>query len=134
MYNTQVLCTYPQYNRRYFDIISTSLIEEEDDKEDPEMSDIMYQTNLLQAFNMTSFDNDEINMKIGDLYNLHKSLLPPAFLLELANQMFSDDILIGFMILFSYDYFHATHQWLCNITDEAQLQYLTTYCRERNKR
>ena len=106
--NPNIVLTYPFYN--------PELSKEQMDVEiDLEMSEILYQTNLLQCFNMTDFNLNEINMKIQDLFEG----IPKEYYQEKAIQLaqihcFTDDVFTGFMLLFSYDYFYIVYPLLSN--------------------
>jgi hypothetical protein len=103
-YNPSAICTYQYYNADFL------LGPTEDVEYDQDVSDVLYQTNLLQCFSMDSFDLDIINEKLKRLYDLIPSEMLEDAALKLAVQhCFSDDIYSGFLLLFSYDYLYLTH-------------------------
>jgi hypothetical protein len=91
-----------------------------DVKEFEELSEIIYQADLLRAFGFTVEDlESEIELKLNaelvrELYsqiNLHPSF---AECIEKAkNKHLCEDLEFGFIALFSYDYFFLTHKCIC---------------------
>ena len=110
-YNTSLICTYKSISPTFNNI----LVEDDVDNDDTEpsfydASEILYRRELLQVFNMVTFNNEVINQAINELYN--KILKNPEFnecMKILANRSLSDDLEIGLMTLFSYDYFYLAH-------------------------
>jgi hypothetical protein len=90
-------------------------------------SKYLYDNELLHAFHMEKYDANILSNKIFDLYNqlkvnrekysdIHK-------LLQIADElslkyMLKNDEFNGFMILFSFDFFHITHLCICDILNE----------------
>jgi hypothetical protein len=87
-------------------------------------SKYLYDNELLHAFNMENYDANILSNKIFQLYyhlTTHRETYPDIHkLLEIANDIsikniYKSDPFNGFMILFSFDYFHITHLCLCDI-------------------
>jgi hypothetical protein len=87
-------------------------------------SKYLYDNELLHAFDMESYDANILSNKIFQLYyhlTSHRETYPDIHkLLEIANDIsikhiYKSDPFNGFMILFSFDYFHITHLCLCDI-------------------
>jgi len=87
-------------------------------------SKYLYDNELLHAFNMENYDANILSNKIFQLYyhlTSHRETYPDIHkLLEIANDIsikniYKSDPFNGFMILFSFDYFHITHLCLCDI-------------------
>ena len=87
-------------------------------------SKYLYDNELLHAFNMENYDTNILSDKIFQLYyylTSHREAYPDIHkLLEIANDIsikhiYKSDPFNGFMILFSFDYFHITHLCLCDI-------------------
>ena len=87
-------------------------------------SKYLYDNELLHAFNMENYDANILSDKIFQLYyylTSHRETYPDIHkLLEIANDIsikhiYKSDPFNGFMILFSFDYFHITHLCLCDI-------------------
>lgn len=139
MYNTEFICTYVLYNsslNKFNPITSqyanTILNELKDDSESDlyEMSEIMYLEEILSAFCIERYDEKRINDTIHEVYqktvNLDKHVDANKTLLEcihiLAAKFMSEDPLIGFTALFSYDYFHLTHLCLCDLFNDGNFK------------
>ena len=76
---------------------------------------------------MEKYDANILSNKILQLYDFlksHKDTYPDIHkLLQIADEMsmkyiFKSDQFNGFMILFSFDYFHITHLCICDILNE----------------
>jgi len=96
-YITDFVCTY-------------NLIEDSDE------SNLLYQIQFLQAFNLVSFDDKIINKITEDLYEKYKNNAEILKLMESTNTYIIDDKLTLFMMCFGYDTFHLIHSILCSIT------------------
>ncbi len=109
MYNTDFRCTY-QINA----------------DEDDEISDDLYRSQLLQAFGLERWNDEEVSLALESVItmgNEGKTLEQRARRLEVTNPMFSllreqDKEGILFSLLFQFDLFWATHEYLC--TPEAE--------------
>ena len=124
MYNSQFISTYSYYDsnlRNKFH--SEENIALDDVKEFEELSEIIYQADLLRAFGFTVEDleaeielNTELIRELYNQFNIHTSF---AECIEKAkNKHACEDLETGFVVLFSYDYFFLTHKCIC--------EYLTT--------
>jgi hypothetical protein len=100
---------------------------EPDDIDDNFTSKYLYDNELLHAFHMEKYDANILSNKIFQLYYHLKSQKDDypdiQKLLQIANEMsmkyiFKSDEFNGFMILFSFDYFHITHLCICDILNE----------------
>ena len=108
-YNTDLIITY-----NFYDPILRKQSNEKFDLEDVEefedLSELIYQAELLKAFNLTDITHLTAKM-ITDLFNKLKS--EPTFLeyLESVKSNFIyEDLETIFTLLFSYDYFFITHK------------------------
>ena len=96
MYDTSFYCTY-------------KLMDNDDDR------NMMYQIQLLQAFDMRKFDQDEISEKTLQLYQQLKDCNEVKEILEegvKANLQLNLSHEIMFMCLFSYQFFDLFHKCL----------------------
>ena len=116
-----MICTY-----QYYDPYFNNKIEPEDFTKDVEQcednANLIYKANFLQAFNLTDFDDKIINSQIKELFNLLKS--HEEFyncMLSLTYKFLSEDIELGMMFLFSYDYFFATHKCLSEFLEKGDI-------------
>jgi hypothetical protein len=124
MYNSQFISTYSYYDpelRNKFH--SEEKINLDDINEFEDLSEPIYQADLLRAFGFTVADLEaeiEFNtILMHDLYNQFKLYPIFAECIEKAkNKHLCEDLEAGFVILFSYDYFFLTHKCIC--------EYLTT--------
>jgi hypothetical protein len=113
MYNTKVVCTYNYYNPElpvFKSLKDTSDI-------DPDMEDVsseLYKSEFLQLFGLETFDNTIIQNTMSEVLDKIKDYPPFLSCLQKgAAKVMSQDIQVGFMILYSYHYFYITH--LCVI-------------------
>ena len=75
-----------------------------------------YQNDMLQVFNMESFDNDIINATINKVYSLVKTNDDFLKIIKESNRrLMTEDDEIGFMGLFAFDFFLHTHHLLGEI-------------------
>jgi len=106
-----------------YDFICTYKMVEDDE----EFSNQLYQQQLLDAFNLTSFDNNKISTAISVIYNevsndsrlikilgLIKNKFPQLF----HNEQDHQDAIA---ILFTYDYFYLFHRCLIDFYMNAKI-------------
>jgi hypothetical protein len=117
MYNTNYTCTYNKS-----DIF---LKEEEDTLSESDKEDIreeLYRQDLLNIFNLEEYDGKLIDEKMQSLYEKLKSC---EFLVncmsELASKWLTNDIIVGLMILFSFDNMHAAHICICEYLESGKI-------------
>jgi hypothetical protein len=103
MYNTNLICTYNTIN-------------------DADISNKIYQHELLSVFNLTCYSN-QLTTYIQQLYT---SLDYPIKEITQHVSFHSDDPELLFLVLFSYDYFNYTHNLICKIITKQD----TTKCHE----
>ena len=95
-YNADFICTY-------------KLMDNDDDR------NIMYQIQILQAFSMHNFDENEMSEKIIHLYHELKDCNEIKEILKEGvntNPQMKMTNVIMFMCLFSYDFFDLFHKCL----------------------
>lgn len=133
MYNTKMICTYYYYDAELKKKIPQELIVSDLDldldlqveEENAYICDLIYQTDYLQIFNLTEFDYKTINTEIQKIYQLDgvKSNSKLQECMKKAASMFlSEDLELGFMNLFSYDYLFATHLCICDVLENGSKQ------------
>jgi hypothetical protein len=84
-----------------------------------EIKDFIYREDLINAFGIVEFDEHLINIEIENIYEKMKHLTVLDNILDiLAAKMMSTDRSLGFLILFSYDYFYLTHQIICEFLEK----------------
>ena len=72
-------------------------------------SDLLYKIQLLQAFDLKDFDENKIIEQqniIFEKWNQHKQIVNLIILLKEKYKLYSNDDIIIFQLLFSYDYFY----------------------------
>ena len=75
-----------------------------------DIDDSNYQTDLLNVFNISEFDNNVINNTINDIYTLVKDNDNIMEIIRKSNGRFmTTDNEVGLMGLFAYDYFLRFH-------------------------
>jgi hypothetical protein len=140
MYNSTFICTYNFYDNSLLKInpISNKITEnnnnlhEESPEELLEMAEFLYKNEFLSAFQLTDFD-DTLNMKVQELYlhlfhdnkeyglNNNCRQIFKLICKKLAEQILSEELELGFVILFSYSYFHLTHLCLCDFFNNGNI-------------
>jgi hypothetical protein len=113
MYDTTVVCTY----------MDDDVILESDGVNDNEASFIrscIYRQELLNIFCLEEFDESAINKQIFVLYEKVKNM--DGFKDLLTNEFSPDDGLLGFTILYSYDFLHLTHPLICELLETGTIK------------
>ena len=102
VYKTDFLCTY-------------NLILDE------ELTSVLYQVQLLQAFDMKDFDEEKMNKETQLLFERFKDNIYIKELLQLIDIGISFDELTQFRFLFKYDTFHLFHRLLIDLIGEKDV-------------
>ena len=87
--------------------------------EDPDESEILYQIQFLQAFNLEIFVDKPINDITNALYKKFESNKNITKLMSFQNKF--DDKEIKFRLCFSYDSFYVLHRILCALINNETL-------------
>ena len=107
MYNTKVVCTYNA--EEVFEPSDTI-----SDEEKEFIRDTIYRQELLDILGMSEFNEAEMNKAIHELYEKikdNKELV--ECMTMLAGRFLSEDLELGLMLMFSYDYMYLTHICIC---------------------
>ena len=115
MYNTKVVCTY--HTDKVF--LETDEITEE---ERFFVRDAIYRQELLDILGMDDYNESELISAVKKLYKKirdYNELKECA--LKLAGQFMSEDVEFGVMLLFAYDYMHATHICISEYLDTGKM-------------
>ena len=116
MYNTHYECFYNDDNKMF------SAKDDLTDNDKSEIKDYIYREDLINAFGLGEFDETIINAEIENLYEKMEHITELFPILDtLAAKMLSTDRSIGFLILFSYDYFYLTHQLICDFLENNKI-------------
>ena len=128
MYNSKLITTYSFYDHSLRKHHADIKYDIDDVVGFDEIAEIIYQAELLRVFNIDTIDknlddnNEEIKQEITILYNL---LLSEPRMVECmkttASFMLSDDLELGLMILYSYDYFFLTHKCVCDFLETEKI-------------
>lgn len=139
MYNSTFHPTYMFYDITLYSLnpITSNYISEKSKEEgdiileqDDFTSKYLYETELLHAFNISTYNLENLDKYVQELYNKivgmreinesAKKLLQYAY--NISNKtIFTDNEETGFMILFSYHLFHITHICLCELFTENNI-------------
>jgi len=93
--------------------------------DDKEESNLLYQIQLLQAFDLKDFDENKIIEEqniIFEKWNQHKQIYNLILLLKEKYKLYSNDDNIIFQLLFSYDYFYIFLACLRELYYNNQIQ------------
>ena len=126
MYNKQFICTYNYYDSRLRKYNLTTQYDMEDVVDLEDVSEILYRAELMQVFFITDVDNvdweSSLKNKIVELFKLVSSHLELVECMKkTANLFLSEELDIGFMVLFSYDYFFLTHICICEFLESGSI-------------
>ena len=128
MYNSKLICTYSYYDpnlRKHHSDITYDL---DDVSGFEDIAEIIYQAELLRVFNIDPIDkslddsNEAIKLEITILYKLISSQQKMIECMKTAaSLMISDDLELGLMILYSYDYFFLTHKCVSDFLEMGEI-------------
>ena len=128
MYNSKLICTYSYYDpnlRKHHSDITYDL---DDVSGFEDIAEIIYQAELLRVFNIDPIDkslddsNEDIKLEITILYNLLSSQQKMIECMKkAASLMISDDLELGLMILYSFDYFFLTHKCVSDFLEMGEI-------------
>ena len=128
MYNSKLICTYSYYDpnlRKHHSDITYDL---DDVSGFEDIAEIIYQAELLRVFNIDPIDkslddsNEDIKLEITILYNLISSQQKMIECMKkAASLMISDDLELGLMILYSFDYFFLTHKCVSDFLEMGEI-------------
>jgi len=115
MYNTKIICTY---NSPEVFLDTDNVTNEEKDF----IRDTLYKTELLDILGIEEFDETKTNIVMHDLYQkLEDCLELKECMTKLANKFLSEDLELGLMLLFSYDYMYLSHICICEYLEKGQI-------------
>jgi hypothetical protein len=115
MYNTKVVCTYNAP-----EVFNDSDKITDQDKEF--IRDSLYRQELLDILGMDEFNENEMNRTIHELYEkLKNNEELTKCMSRLAGRFLSEDLELGLMILFAYDYMYLTHICVTEYLETGQI-------------
>jgi len=115
MYNTKVKCTYNT---------SEVFLETDEISNDEKefIRDTLYRQELLDILGIQEYNEDEINCGIHELYEKIKSCIPLKECMEkMSGRFMSEDLELGLMILFAYDYMYLSHICISEYLDTGKI-------------
>ena len=128
MYNSKLICTYSYYDpilRKHHSDITYDL---DDVTGFEDIAEIIYQAELLRVFNIDPVDkslddsNEDIKLEITILYKLISSQQKMIECMKTAaSLMISDDLELGLMVLYSFDYFFLTHKCISDFLETGEI-------------
>jgi hypothetical protein len=128
MYNSKLICTYSYYDPKLRKHHSDITYDLDDVSGFEDIAEIIYQAELLRVFNIDPIDkslddsNEDIKLEITILYNLLSSQQKMIECMKkTASLMISDDLELGLMILYSYDYFFLTHKCVSDFLEMGEI-------------
>jgi len=128
VYNTKMICTYYYYDPELKKKIPKELIVSNLDfveEQDDDICDLIYQTDYLQIFGVVEFDYKTINTEMKRIYEtdgVKTNARLQECMKKVANMFLSEDLELGFMALFSYDYLFLTHLCICDVLENGSIQ------------
>jgi len=117
MYNTKFNCTYNT---------SEVFLESDEISEDEKefIRDSLYRQELLNILGMDEFNEDKMTQAIHELFERIESCIQlKECMTKLAGQFMSEDLELGLMILYAYDYMYLTHICVCEYLETASISY-----------
>ena len=99
-------------------------------KEDDELSDDLYRSQFLQAFNLNKWDDnkiDENTKKIYDNYDIENNFREIFKIIKTEKTIFSQYMIFYredssffdlFRLLFSYETFYLLHKFICDLENK----------------
>ena len=119
IYNTKYVCSYNDS-----DVFLESEIEILNDDEKQFVRDALYRRDLCNIFKIEDeyFDEKIITNIISTLYsNINGEKFLESCILKVSSNFFSNDLELGFLILFSFDYLHLVHPCISEFIETGKI-------------
>jgi hypothetical protein len=121
VYNSKHICSYQYYDSKFKDYIPKNLTTTEEVEECDDSADLIYKSDILQAFNLTEYDDDKIEQEMINLFDMLKNNEKMVECMKkLAHRFVTEELEFGMMLLFSYDTFYITHLCVCDIIEKGE--------------
>jgi hypothetical protein len=115
MYNTKAICTYNS-SEVFFETDNVT------NEEKMFIRETLYRAELLNILGIEEFNEEEMNVAIHDLYERIKDCNQLKECMEkLAGRFMSEDLELGLMILFAYDYLYLSHICINEYLETGQI-------------
>ena len=131
IYNTKYVCSYNDS-----DVFLESEIEILSDNEKQFVRDVLYRRDLCNIFKIDEeyFDEKTITNIINDLYaNINGEKFLESCIIKVSNNFFSNDLELGFLILFSFDYLYLLHPCMCEFIETGKISQTNNSLAELKK-
>jgi len=116
MYNTKVICTYNTSSV----FLPTDNISDDDEEF---IRDAIYRQELLDILDITEFNETEMMKALHELYEKIESFEELKECMKImAGKIMSEDLELGLMMLFAYDYMYLTHICICEYLENPPLE------------
>jgi hypothetical protein len=115
MYNTKYICTYNDEN-----------VFNEDDKVSESdkdfIRDALYRQDILNIFELDEFELENININLKELHDKIKNNEDiNTILKKYAGIYLSEDTEFGLLLLFSFDFLHLFHPFICEYLEKGEI-------------
>lgn len=115
MYNTKYICTYNDEN-----------VFNEDDKVSESdkdfIRDALYRQDILNIFELDDFELENININLKELHDKIKNNEDiNTILKKYAGIYLSEDTEFGLLLLFSFDFLHLFHPFICEYLEKGEI-------------
>jgi len=118
-YNTKYVCSYNDS-----DVFLESELEILNNHEKQFVRDALYRRDLCNIFKIDDqcFDEKAITNIINDLYaNINGEKFLESCITKVSNIFFSNDLELGFLVLFSFDYLHLVHPCISEFIETGKI-------------
>jgi hypothetical protein len=118
-YNTKYVCSYNNS-----DVFLESELEVLNEDEKQFVRDALYRRDLCNVFKIDDqcFDEKIISNIITDLYkNINGEKFIKYCTTKISNNIFSNDLELCFLILFSFDYLYLVHPCICEFIETDKI-------------
>jgi len=139
MYNACFITTYNFYDTSLATVNPVSkrvietnpLLHDESKEELLDMANFIYKNELLSAFGIVEYNNLVINERVKELYKIlftegaldaYSKQIFTILMKKMAAEFFTEDLESGFIMLFSYSYFHLTHLCLSDFFNNGKIE------------
>ena len=121
VYNSKHICSYQYYDSKFEDFIPKNLVVTEQVEQCEDSADLIYKSDILQVFDLIDYDDAKIEEEIKMLFEKTKHNENMVECMKiLANRFLTEELEFGFVLLFSYDTFFATHLCVCDIIEKGE--------------
>jgi len=115
MYNTKYICTYNDEN-----VFNEDDNVSESDKDF--IRDALYRQDILNIFELDEFELENINANLKELHDKIKNNEDINIILKkYAGIYLSEDTEFGLLLLFSFDFLHIFHPFICEYLEKGEI-------------